>query len=246
MKRTSGMLALALCALAALASACSGDKQNFLERMFDLEARSAKGAPPRTVEELKKAIDENWSALEKTLAANDKVAMYWRLLAVRYMDKGMYGDAYEASRKALGFYPDNSGLYYVAGVSAAYLAKTAAVELQQPAATREAWLRASEASYLESLKIDKRNLRSWYGLASLYSFELERYDDAVSAIESYLAINTKDVDALFLRARSLYGAGRLQDAADAYEQIIAVTKVEEKKALAAENRKTILDELYGP
>jgi hypothetical protein len=43
----------------------------------------------------------------------------------------------------------------------------------------------------------------------------------------------------------LYGSGRLQDSADAYDRILATTKVDEKKQQAADNKKRILDELYG-
>jgi len=45
-------------------------------------------------------------------------------------------------------------------------------------------------------------------------------------------------------ARSLYGAGRMQDAVDAYDRIIAGSRIEEKRDQAAANKKQILDELY--
>ncbi len=237
---------VSLSAFIVFASSCDSAPMKMLERMFDLEARSAKGAPPSSVEELKAAIAEWGGKIEKTLEAQDKVAMYWRLLAIRYMDKAMYGPSLEAAQKALQFYPDNSGLYYVAGVSAAHLARTTATEIGAPAASREQWLRTAEESYLQSVKLLPNNTRSWYALAALYSFEMERYEEAVAAIDKVLAIETANIDAMFIRARSLYGAGLLEEAANEYERIIKISKVEAKREQAAQNRKSILDELYGP
>jgi len=239
------LVALALAALSSLAS-CSSEDDNFLTRMFDLDARGRKGAPPSSIEEMREAIKTYGDELEKTVAANDKVAMYWRLLSVKYMDKKMYGPALEAARKALTFYPDNAGLYYVVGICSGYMAKTAAAEDGGGAAERERWLATAESAFLQSVELDPRNLKTLYALGVLYSFELERYEDAVSAMERYLAISTKDVDAFFLLARSLYGAGRLQEAADAYGKIMDITKLAEKRELAGENRKRIMDELYAP
>lgn len=232
--------------LAVLAVSCDSAPMKMVERMFDLEARAAKGAPPSTVEELKAAIAEWSGKVEKTIEAQDKVAMYWRLLAVRYMDKGMYGPALEATRKALEFYPDNSGLYYVAGVSAAHLSGVSVVEPGAPEVNREAWLRTAEESYKRSVELEPRNTRSWYALAVLYSFEMDRFEEAVAAADKVLAIDTGNIDAMFVRARSLYGSGALQEAADEYERIIKTSKLEAKREQAALNRKAILDELYGP
>lgn len=246
MKRHAAFMLACLAMLTLLTASCSsGGDKNFIERMFDLESRSMKNAPPSSVEELRKAIAQYGGDVEKTVKAMEKVASFWRLLAVRYMEQGLYGDAYDAAVKALGHYPDNSGLYYVAGVSAAFLSKTASAELGGGAASMEAWLRAAEGSYLQSIEIDDRNTKSLYALSVLYSYELVDYEAAVSTIERYLAIVTRDADAYLLYGRSLYGAGRLQDAADAFDKVIAYTKIEEKKKLAADNKKQILDELYG-
>jgi tetratricopeptide (TPR) repeat protein len=175
----------------------------------------------------------------------EKVGVYWRLLAVRYLDKGLYGDAHDAALKGLRHYPDSSGLFYVAGLSAAFLSKAAAAEKGGGAEERAAWLRTAEASYRRSIEIDPRNSRSLYGLAVLYTFELDNHEAAIGPIEALLATDPRNVDALFIYARALYGSGRLQDSADAYDRILATTKVDEKKQQAADNKKRILDELYG-
>lgn len=224
---------------------CTRKDDSLLTAMFDIEARSMKGAPPSTVEELRAAIAQYGTEVEKTVAAHERVAGYWRLLAVKYMERGLFGEAYEAALKALRFYPTNSGLYYVAGLSAAFLSRVATAEYGGGQTTRAGWLQASEGAYKESIRLDERNTRSLYGLAVVYSFELEDHEAAIPLLERMLGIDTMNMDALFLYARSLYGAGRMQDAVDVYEKVISSSRIEERRDQAAANKKQILDELYG-
>jgi tetratricopeptide (TPR) repeat protein len=241
MKRT-------IAALAALAMACAlsscGDK-GFLATMLNYEARSAKGAPPSSVADLKAGIAKYGDEVDKTAAAMEKIGMYWRLLAIRYMEQGLYGDAYDAAQKALSHFPDYASLYYVSGVSAAFLSRAASAQVAGTGVSRAQWLATAESSYAQAIKIDPGYLKALYGLAVLYSFELENFEAALPPIEKYLAIDTKNVDALFVYARSLYGAGKLQQAADAYDRIISISTIETKKREAADNKKIILDQLYG-
>ncbi|HPM71864.1 MAG TPA: tetratricopeptide repeat protein [Spirochaetales bacterium] len=241
MRRT---IILALAAVATLSS-CGGDDATFIERMFDLESRSSKGAPPSTIEELKEGIRRYGDEVEKTAAAMEKVGTYWRMLAVRYLDKGLYGDAYDAATKALRHYPDSSGIYYVAGMSAAFLSKTAAAQPGGGAASRAEWLAAAVGAYRRSIEIEPRNTKALYGLAVLYTFELEDHESAIGPLEALLGIETKNVDAMFVYARALYGSGRFQEASDVYDRIISTTRVDEKRKQAADNKKRVLDELYG-
>lgn len=237
---------LLLLSLAAVLTSCSkGKDKGFLEEILSLEARAAKGAPASSIEDLKSAIERYGAEVQTTAAAMEKAAGYWRLLAFKYLEKGLYGDAYDTALVALRHYPDNSGLYYVAGVSAAYLSKTASAEKGGGKEARLAWLAASENAYKRSLEINPRSSRSLYGLAVLYTFELDRHEAALAPIETLLSIESKNVDALFVYARALYGTGRLEDAAAAYDKIISTTVVDEKKQMALENKKRILEELYG-
>lgn len=239
MKRT----VIALAALAAILSSCGGEKGGLLHDLFDIEARSMKDAPPSTVEGYKAAIEEYGQAVEDTAAAMDKVAMYWRLLAVKYLEMGMYGESYRTALKALEYYPDDSGLYYTAGVSAAHLAKAGAAE--QGGGSRDSWLAVAESSYKRSLELYDLNARSLYGLAVLYSYELGRYAEAVPLTEKYLTTRSKDVDALFMLARSLYGAGRGDEALTVYDRILDVATLDKQKEQAAANKAAIMGELYG-
>ncbi|GAB1457235.1 MAG: hypothetical protein RBT62_05325 [Spirochaetia bacterium] len=233
-----------LTVLAVLGSCSNGSDKNLLENMFDIEARSSKNAPPSSVEELKAGIAKYGDQAEKAAIAMEKVGMYWRLLSVKYLEKGLYGDAYDAALKSLRHYPNASGSYYVVGLSSAMLSKVASVTLGADP-SRADWLAISENAYKRSIEFDPLNARSQYGLAVLYSFELDDNEAALKPIESFLATDSKNVDGLFVYARILYGLGRLQDSANAYDRIIATTRIDEKKQQAADNKKRILDELYG-
>lgn len=231
-------------ALILVLSCSSGSDKSLLENMFDIEARSSKNAPPSTVEELKAGIARYGDQAEKTALAMEKVGMYWRILAVKYLEKGLYGDAYDAALQGLRHYPNASGLYYVVGLSSAMLSKTATVSLAS-IPSRADWLDIAETAYKRSIEFDKYNARSLYGLAVLYSFEFDDNEAALKPIESFLATDSKNVDGLFVYGRVLYGLGRLQDAANAYDIIISTTRIDEKKQQASDNKKRILDELYG-
>ena len=236
-------LVLAVVAASLVLASCGDDSGGLLQRMFDLDERAAKNAPPSTVEDLKAAIRQYQDEVDRTVSAMEKMAGYWRLLATRYLDAGLYGDAYDAARKALRHYTDSAGLYYIAAVSAAQLSKTSAAMVSGAQATRDEWLVTAVASYKRALEIEPAHSKSLYGLAVVYTFELEDHAAALEPITRYLAKNTRDVDAMFVRARALYGTGRLQEAADQYDMIITITVIDDKKRMAEDNKKQVLDEL---
>jgi len=228
---------------AALLGSCGKDTD--LKKIFNLEERSMKGAPPSTIEELKKGIAEFSREADRTIAAKESMGSYWRLLSVRYLEKRMYIEAYEAAKEALRYYPDNTGLYYTIGLGLSYQAKIDSVSGSAAASLMRERLASAETAYLRALEFNPRYGRALYALSVLYVFEMDRPEDAGPYLTRLLEIETKNVDALFLLARVRYMEGRLEDAANLYDTILAVTTVEEKKKQAQENKKTVLDALYG-
>ncbi len=242
MKNRVRWIALLLAASALLIS-CGGGGD--LKKLFDLEERSMKDAPPSTIEDLKKGIQEYSREAERTIEATERIGAYWRLLAVRYMEKRMYIEAYEAAREALKYYPGNASLYYTAGLGLAYQAKIDSVSGSAAVPAQRERLASAEAAYLRALESDPRYGRALYALSVLYVFELDRPEEAGPYLERLLDIETRNVDAMFLLARVRFTAGRLEDAANLYDTILSMTRVEEKKKQAEENKKAVLDLLYG-
>ncbi len=121
-------------------TACSNEKENLLKRMFDLESRGKVGASPQRIEELREAIEESYERVEKVIAESERLASFWRLLAFRYAEKGMFGEALSAVQRALMYNPNDPGIYYILGVSAGNLAKTSIIDPGQGMRQRENYL----------------------------------------------------------------------------------------------------------
>lgn len=241
MKRTGALVSFLLAA-ATLLSSCGADSD--LKKIFDLEERSTRGAPPSTIEDLKKGIAEYSREADRTIKATERIGTYWRLLAVRYLERRMYIEAYEAAKEALRYFPDNTGLYYTIGLGLSYQAKVDSVGGAASQALRAERLASAEAAYLRALEFNPRYGRALYALSVLYVFEMDRPEDAGPYLTRLLSIETRNVDAMFLLARVRYTEGRLEEAANLYDSILATTKVEEKRKQAEENKKTVLDLLY--
>ena len=70
---------------------------------------------PTTVEELREAIQKYGNRVEDVLQAQSQIGIWYKLLATRYLDNKMYGEALKTFQKAIEFYPENSNLYYYVG-----------------------------------------------------------------------------------------------------------------------------------
>lgn len=228
-----------------LLAGCDSESRNLLRRIFDREEQMRIGSSPTTIEELKQAIAISDAEVQRTVAANEKVGTYWRLLANRYLERNLFRDAYDAAIKALYYYPSNSGLYYIAGLSAAYLSRAAEADIRSGAPGRDNWLKVAEAAYLNGLKFNDRAHLNMYALATLYAFELDRPEDALAQLERYMKIIAEDIDAHFLYARTLYVLGRYQDAVDVYDRIMQISRIKDRRDQAAANKKQILEQMYG-
>ncbi len=161
------------------------------------------------------------------------------------MDRNMHGEALKALERAVQYFPEDSSLHYLTGLSAGVLAKSDPNFLGLSANLgRERLFALSEAAYLRSIALDDRYVRPLYGLAVLYVFELDKPDAAIPYLLRYLELRANDVDALFILARAYYMAGDNKKAVDSYDRIIAATRDSVKKAEAENNKKTVLGEMY--
>ena len=243
------VVAIPIFLISFLFGSCS--KSEDLNRLFDLEARSSVGAPPQSIEELKAGISKYAAEADRKVAADEKVGLYYKLLATRYLENKMFVEAYDAVLKGLEYYPTSVGLFYSAGYSAAYIAKSKAVLGTAGEAEQAKWLGIAEASYLRAIDGDPSFVKAMYGLAVLYEFELERPFDAEPLLRRVLAIETKNLDAIFLLARVLYRLNRLEESADLYGTAAALapslkrmsSESTDQKKLAEENRNRILREI---
>lgn len=204
------------------------------------------GSPPETLEGLRSAISAYEAKVEETIGAAAQAGIYWKILAVRYIDRKMHGEALEALKSAIGYFPEDATLHYLTGVSAAVLAKSSHDFARSGKnRERERLYALAEDAYRRALSLDPAYARPMYALGVLLVFELDRPSEAIPYLERYLTLQAKDADAMFVLARARYVGGDAGKAAELYDRIVSTTKDERKKAEALANKKTVLDGDYA-
>jgi tetratricopeptide (TPR) repeat protein len=203
------------------------------------------GEPPETIEGLQKAIAAYEARVEETVKTAAQAGIYWKILAVRYMDRAMYGEALEALHRAVEYFPEDETLYYLTGLSASVMAKSA-LDFSAVGSTRERerLFALAESAHRRALALDPAYARALYALGVLLVFELDRSAEAIPFLERFLSLREKDVDGMFVLARAYYVEGRDEDAVTLYDRVLSVSKDPVKREEAEANKKTVLDGAY--
>jgi cytochrome c-type biogenesis protein CcmH/NrfG len=201
---------------------------------------------PTTEAELKEAISKYQTRVNDIQLANSQIGVWYKLLAIRYLDSKMYGEALKTFQTAIQYYPANQNLYYYVGVCAGYMAE-AALDYNATGQTTEKfnYLKLAESAYLQAINLEPKFIRALYGIGVLYVFEMNQCDKAVPYLERLLEVDTRNTDAMFILARAYYVTADYDKAAALYDKIISLSKSDEKKAEAEANKKTVLDASYA-
>ncbi len=235
---------VAVCMAAVLCASCS-PSYNRVKRMQKLEEGVSN---PTTKEELEEALRKYDARAMDLVLTEAQSGMWYKILGTRYLDERMYRKAYEAFRKALLYYPDNSQLYYYIAICAGYIANSEldfdATGALEPA-ERGNYLKLAESAYLQALTIDPKYYRAMYGLGVLYVFMLEQPADAIPYLERFLDTQKRDTDAMFVLARAYYQTFQFDKAVVLYDRIIGLNPNAEKTAEAKANKKVVLDAQYA-
>ncbi len=198
-----------------------------------------------TVDEIKEGIAKYEDRINDIMIAEQQTGIWWKILASRYLDQGMYGDALKAYEQAIMYYPANQNLYYYVGLCAGYMADASLdYNATGDLSKREHYLELSESAYKRAIELDPNYTRALYGLAVLYVFELDESEKAIPLLEKFLTIETGDTDAMFVLARAYYVNYEFQLAIDMYDRIIAKTASEKTKQEAEANKKIVMDIMY--
>lgn len=202
---------------------------------------------PTTEAELKDAIKKYQDRVTDIQLANSQIGIWYKMLATRYLDAKMYGEALKTFQTAIQYYPANQNLFYYVGVCAGYMAK-ASLDFNASGGTSAEkfnYLKLAESAYLRAIELEPRYVRSLYGLGVLYVFELDQCEKAIPYLETALSVETKNTDIMFVLARAYYVEGQYDNAVSLYDKIISVTKSEQKKKSAEANKKIALDASYA-
>jgi tetratricopeptide (TPR) repeat protein len=206
---------------------------------------SPRGGPPETIEGLRKAIALYEDQIERNVREGAQTGVYWKILATRLAERGMHRDALAAFERALQYNAEDPTLYYLTGVSAGIVAKSALGFAAADSAEKTRFFTLSESAYLRAVELDNDYPKPRYGLGVLYTFELERPADAIPHLERYLQIIASDVQAMFVLAAACYMTGRYGEAVDLYDRIIARSKDPKVRAEAQYNKDLIREQQYG-
>lgn len=206
---------------------------------------------PTTIDELKEAISKYENRVEDIVAATEQTGIWYKILATRYIDKEMYGEALDALQMAIQTFPSNQNLFYYIGVCAGYMAKA---KLEYPTTPdkssfktmdRESYLKLSESGYLRAIEIQSDYSRAMYGLGVLYVFEMDESEKAIPYLETFMSIQKSDINGMFVLARAYVDQGEYDKAVALYDKIANTTSLEKRKAEAIQNKQQVLDMSYG-
>jgi tetratricopeptide (TPR) repeat protein len=200
---------------------------------------SSKGKSPETVDELKRAIALYENQIELNVKTGVQTGVYWKILAIRLADKGMHKDAVEAFERALYYKADDPTLFYLTGESASMAAASTLKFNTGSPEERERYRELAESAYLRSIDLDPTYAKPKLGLGILYTFDMDRSDDAIPHLERYMQIMPNDVSGMFVAARAYFMTENFGRAVEIYDRIIARTKDPKVKEEAQNNREMI-------
>lgn len=209
-----------------------------LAEMEETEEYQGSGENRKRIQEIKKQIQDLEQEYRKLMKNIREKGILYKMLALKYMDSGMFGPAEEALQEALQIYPENHLLHYYMAVCQGYLADA---EPNQQA--RQKRLNQAERFYKQTVEQQGDFFKGYYGLAVLYAFETKSPSQALSQIEKALALRPDDVPALFLKGKLLAETGAIGEAVEIYDRLTRDARKESEKQRAEKIRQSLLEDL---
>ena len=242
MKKTA-LLILCIFCITCFTGCKKSGKDILQKRIEDMEKSSGK---PMSEEEIKAAIDQYYNDIEEIQQKTMQTAIWYKMLGTRMLTKKEYGTALQYFQKALEITPDNAVLYFYTGECAAFLGNAAMdYEATGNLSKRKYYYDLAEDAYLHALSIDDKYVYARLGIGILYSYQMEDNQAAIPYLEKLLTIDKKNIDAMFVLARSYYITGHYDKAVEYYDKIIDISKVESVRNTAQENKSKVMDKAYG-
>lgn len=216
---------------------CSNQRE-YLRKLRALEPGDQAQLSDERIEELKAEIKQYEAQVEEAVHAGVQVGTYYKMLGMEYFERDMFSLALDAFLEALKIHPRNHIVAFYAGLSSANLAR--AVPDQ-----REDLLAQAEDLYLLSLDIQPTYGEALYGLSVLYLFEYDYPEQALTYVQRLIDKEPTNGRALFVKARAELELGDTDAALETYTRIIDTVKDETLRDQARENKRVLLEEVYG-
>lgn len=235
MKKTLFIFIIVLISLLFLS--CNKTRAKTLERLLSSESGEYENEKisRERIKELEEGIKEYSKDVDRVVTANAEIGVYYRMLALEYIDFKMYKFALVNLEKSMEYYPTNPVLSFYAGLSKANIARAETDEKKILFLFHEA-----EAYYKTAIRLRQTYSDAMYALAVLYMFDLYSPEDARPLLEKILAKNPQDWEAMSLYARYMVIIGDIDTAVELYNEISEKAWDDNMKAQAAVNRDSLL------
>ena len=223
--------------IALLFSSCTAYRKKTFEKTLDRILGTESGEyeneeiSRERIKELEEGIKEYSKDVDRVVTANAEIGVYYRMLALEYIDFKMYKFALENLEKSMEYYPTNPVLSFYAGLSKANIARSEVEDGRRLFLFHEA-----EEYYKTAIRIRKTYSEALYALAVLYMFDLYSPEDARPLLETILSNNPQDWEAMSLYARYMVIIGDIDTAIDLYSEISENAWDERMKEQASINR----------
>ncbi len=235
MKKTSFILIIIL--ISFLFFSCNETRAKTLARLLPTESGEYENEKisQERIKELEEGIKEYSKDVDRVVTANAEIGVFYRMLALEYIDFKMYKFALENLEKSMEYYPTNPVLSFYAGLSKANIARAETDEEKILFLFHEA-----ETYYKTAIRLRQTYTDAMYALAVLYMFDLYSPEDARPLLEKILSINSQDWEAMVLYARYMVIIGDIDTAVELYNEISEKAWDDSMKEQAAVNRDSLL------
>jgi tetratricopeptide (TPR) repeat protein len=223
--------------LIAAISSCRRDRDVILEdlKRLELSTYEDRDLDRKTEAELLEGIQFLETEVRRTVDAGTHLGTYYKMVALKYQQREMYGLAADYYQLALGIKPTNPVLAYWTGVCVAKTAGSYQNEEEKKVVIDEA------ASYYRyAIRLNPRYTEPLYALSVLLVFEYDDHSSAEPLLERILAIKSLDFRAMFLLAQVYVVYGRVDDAVHLYDKIISDSQLDTMVSQARDNRNMLL------
>lgn len=209
---------------------------NNKEALMRLQENEEGVQNPTSIEELELAIQKYQRRVDDIMLAQNRVAIWYKMLGTRYIDAKMYKKAVDAFLEALEYYPHNHNLYYQLGLAASQVAKmNVGFSFQE---SEEKYLSLAIDAYSKCLVLEPEYTKAAYALSVIYTYETGEYEKAVPILEDIVKRESKNYDAFFVLGAAYYLDGDYVSAKQSYQKIIDTAK---DKKIIDSAKKNILE-----
>lgn len=228
--------------LSVMMTGCNEAQKRIFERLMATESGQYAGekVSEQRIAELKDHIKRFSDEVLKQVEDTGQLGIYYKMLALEFMNQEQYGPAREYFLKSLEIYPNNEVVQYYTGL---VTAQTAGAQANQ--AQRKLRLEAAAYHYERAVELKRNYFEALYALSVLFIHELNRPFEAEQYVQRALEVRSGSEKTKFLLASIRVQQSRFEEAVEIYDEIVEEAEDEGMREQARMNREQLLGGGYG-